>query len=77
MAQVTTEGALAVTPHDSTMLSTVCTQLFVGGAGTVSLLMQDGTTAAMTAVPVGLHKFGGFQRVNSTGTAASNLVAFY
>jgi hypothetical protein len=39
--------------------------------------MQDGTTAAMTAVPVGLYEFGGFQRVNSTGTAATNMVAFY
>ena len=77
MAQVAPKGALAVTPHDSTLLTTVCTKLFVGGTGTVSLLMQDGTTAAMTAVPVGMYEFGGFQRVNSTGTAATNMVAFY
>lgn len=77
MAQTTTTGALAVTPSDSTVLTKVCTKLSVGVAGTVSLLMEDGTTAAMTAVPIGVHDFGAFQRVNSTNTAATNMVAFY
>lgn len=67
--------AVAVTPNDTTKLAKPAIKgLYIGGTGTLSVLMADGTTAAFAAVPVGFFPIS-VQRVNSTGTTATNIVA--
>ena len=72
-------SAVAVTPHDSTVIPTGVTRaLYVGGTGNITALMADGGTAVLfsnvsagTVLPVRV------QRVNSTGTTATSIVALY
>lgn len=71
-------AAVAVTPHDTTLLPTGVTRaLYIGVTGDVTVLMADGGTAVLfKAVPVGVLPVR-VQRVNSTGTTATNIVALY
>lgn len=64
-----------VTPSDANDLSTPGVGLYVGGAGNISAIMEDGTTVTFTAVPVGTVLPFIFKRINATGTTATNLVA--
>jgi hypothetical protein len=70
-------GARAVTTSDSTMLPNgTCRGLYIGVTGDVTVLTADGDTATFKAVPVGpLHIQ--CQRVNSTATTATNILALY
>jgi hypothetical protein len=68
-------GALTVSPHDTTTLTTASKALYVGTGGNIAVLMLDGTTATFTAVPTGTVLPIRVQRVNSTNTTASNMVA--
>lgn len=70
--------AVAVTPNDSTDLSTSSRGLYVGTAGDVVLDTVGGETsvtfanlAAGTQLPVRVA------RVRATGTTASNILALY
>jgi len=70
-------GALgAITPHDVTLLSQVTREIYVAGAGNVSVLWADGTT---TVEPVGAGERRPWrvQRVNSTSTTATGIRGFY
>lgn len=70
-------GARAVTPDNTTMLTGgTCRALYVGATGNIVALMADGTTGTFNAVPVGIFPIQ-VQRVNSTNTTASNIVALY
>lgn len=69
--------AAAVTPSDTTDLSDVTRFLYVGGAGAVVVIMQDGTTVTLAAVPAGTVLPIAVSRVKSTGTAATSIVAFW
>lgn len=67
--------AEAVTPHDSNDLATSSRALYVGTEGNISIVTVGGDTVTLTGV-------SGFvpvcvQRVNSTGTTASNIVALW
>lgn len=69
--------ARAVTPHDSTMLTGgTCRALYVGATGNIAVLMASGSTVTFSNVPVGIFPIQ-VQRVNSTNTTASNIVALY
>lgn len=68
-------GAIAVTPHDTTALTTNARALYVGTGGNVAVLMVDGTTVTFTNVQDGTILPIRIQRVNSTNTTASNMVA--
>lgn len=68
--------ALAVTPHDTTKLATYSKALYVGTAGNVAVLTLDGNTVTFTNVQDGQILPIRVQRVNSTNTTASNIVAF-
>lgn len=70
-------GAVAVTPHDATELAQVSRGLFVGGTGTMTCLMNDGSVVLFTGVPSGCIMPLRVKRVNSTGTTATNIVALY
>lgn len=51
--------------------------LYVGGAGNVTAVFQDGTAILFTAPPVGALLPIGIRRVNATNTTATVLVACY
>lgn len=68
-------GALTVTPNDTTKLATVARALWVGAGGNVAVLMEDDTTATFVGVPTGTVLPIRVQRVNSTNTTASSIVA--
>lgn len=62
----------AVTTSDSVNLDRVpCRSLWIGGAGDVSVTMQDGSTAVLAGVPDGSLLPIACKRVNATGTNAS------
>ena len=72
------QHAAAVTPHDSTDLTTTARYLYVGTAGDVSLETVGGDSAIVfTAVPAGTVLPVVTTRVNSTSTTASNIVALW
>lgn len=52
----------------------VARALYIGGAGTLSLVRPDGVTQAFAAVPVGIILPIYSIMVNSAGTSATNLV---
>lgn len=60
-----------VTKHDTN--PNVFDALFVGGAGDVTFLDKDGTTATWT-VPAGAYILCATSKVMSTGTTATNIV---
>lgn len=66
----------AVTPHDSTVMP-LCRGLYIGGAGAVTVLNNEGVAVTFAAVPVGTTLQIATTRVNSTGTTATNIVALY
>jgi hypothetical protein len=68
-------GALAVTPSDSTDFTRRVRGLYVGGAGDISAVFSDGSTATLAGVPAGSVLPAYIRRVNSTGTTATNIVA--
>lgn len=68
--------AAAVTPSDSTDL-TGCRGVYVGGAGNVAVRMVNGGTVTFTAVPVGTTLDVAVDRVMSTNTTATLLIALY
>lgn len=68
-------GAAAVTPSDSTVLSGV-RGLYIGGAGDVAVVMQDTSTAVtFKAVPVGTFMDIQVEKVMSTNTTATLILA--
>lgn len=69
--------AVAVTPSDTTPLSDVSRALYVGGTGTLTAIMQDGTTVEFQAIPVGTILPICVSQVKATGTTASLIVAMW
>lgn len=51
--------------------------IYVGVAGDVTVLASDGSTVLFTAVPIGGVIPILCQRVNATGTTATNMTALY
>jgi hypothetical protein len=54
----------------------LCDAIYVGGAGVVALVQQDGTVANFTCVAGALLPFTA-KRVNSTNTTATLMQALY
>lgn len=65
----------AVTPSNVTDLAAPTRALYIGGTGTLSVEMRNGTVN-FTAVAVGILPIQ-VTRVNSTGTSATNIVALW
>lgn len=77
MAPTVYNKSETVTPSDATDLTGGLTlALYIGGAGTVTVVYQDGRTQQFTAT-AGLTLPVSIKRVNATGTAATNMVALY
>lgn len=72
------KAAVAVVPSDVTSFTRgVCQGIYVGGAGNVAAVMEDGTVATFTAPPVGSILPIRAVRVNATNTTATLMLALY
>lgn len=67
-------GVVAVTPSDATDLPARVRSLYVGGAGDISVVASDGSTATLSTVPAGSIIPLWVRRVNATGTTATSIV---
>jgi len=67
----------AVTPSDSTDLTTLARAIYVGGAGNVAAVQHDGTAVTFTGVPAGTVLPIAVRRINSTNTTATAIVALH
>ena len=67
-------GTFAITPDDANALPKIAMGLWVGGAGNLTLKMQDGSTAVFTAVPAGTMLPVVATQIMATGTTATLLV---
>ena len=73
---VTTSDTLEITPGNATNPYAVGYRaLWVGGAGNISVLFVDGTTATLSGILAGTLLPICFTRINATGTTATLLVA--
>ena len=78
--------AINITPSDtvdfyggasSKTTRQVCDALYVGGAGNVAAVLEDGTAIAFNAAVAGFLIPVRAKRVNATGTTATGIVALY
>ena len=67
--------ASAVTPNDSTDLTTVAQGIYIGGAGDLKVDMADSGTVTFSSVPAGVFLPIIVKRIYSTGTTATNIIA--
>lgn len=81
-ATVSAHNASAVTPNDSTVIPTT-RALYVGVSGNITVRMADnfaqgtgGDNILFVAVPVGILPIQ-VDKVYSTGTAATSIIALY
>lgn len=66
--------AFAITPSDSTDLTTVTRSLYVGSGGNLSVILVGDTSAVtFTNIAAGYHPLR-IKRVRSTGSTATGLV---
>ena len=68
--------AAAVTPSDSTDLTTTAKSLYIGTTGDVKVTLAGGSVVTFSAHPVG-YLLAEVARVWSTGTTASNILALF
>lgn len=68
-------NAVAVTKSDATVLTDII-GLFIGGAGDVTVVTSAGDTVLFASVPAGSILPIVVTKVKSTGTSATNIVAF-
>jgi hypothetical protein len=70
--------AIAVTTSDTVnLLPGLTNAIYVGGAGNVVAVLENGDTVLFTAVPVGSVLPIRVKRINATLTTATALVALY
>lgn len=70
-------GGAAVTPADGTDLVTMSRALWIGGAGNIVLVTQDGSTITLKGVQAGTLIPIRATRVKATNTTATDIVALY
>lgn len=66
----------AVVPADATVIPQT-DALFVGGAGNLTVTMQDGNDLTLTGVTAGSVLPLAVSKVKATGTTATNIAALY
>lgn len=72
LSSLTPDTAQAITKSDTD--PNVFCQLYVGGAGDVKVVTENGDTVTFSAVPVGTILPIRVKQVLSTGTTATNIV---
>lgn len=68
-------SAIAVTPSDTVGFAVTNAGVWVGGAGNMVCVMEDGRTATFTGVTAGSLLPIRVTRVNSTSTTATSILA--
>lgn len=72
------EAVAPVTKSDTVDLARIpCRSLWIGGAGDVAVVCQDGSVATIAGVNAGTLLPIAVKRVNSTNTTATSIVALY
>lgn len=76
------QGGVAVTPSDTVNITFPSGTSFsrairVNVAGTISLLMADGSTVTLANLAADFDHPYAIKRVNATGTTATGITAFY
>lgn len=71
------EYAAAVTTSDSTNFDNLTRGIYIGGAGNVSVYLDDGTTVLFKGAVAGSIIPVRAKRINSTATTATDIVALY
>lgn len=66
--------AEAVTPSDTVDLVVVSRALWIGGAGTITVILLSGATVLFSGIPAGTLLPLRVSRVKSTGTTATLIV---
>lgn len=69
-------GGFAVTPSDANELPQITTRLYVSGAGTLALVMLDGSAVSLTATAGAILPLR-VRKVSATGTTATGIVGLY
>lgn len=69
-------GGFAVEPHDSNIMPQVSRALYVGGAGTISMVLVSGDPLTLSNVPAGSVLPVRARQVLATGTTATAIAAF-
>jgi hypothetical protein len=67
--------AVAVTPSDSSQLPFVTRWLYIGTAGDLAIVTDEGDTVILRNVPAGTWQYLMVRQVRATGTTAENIVA--
>lgn len=70
-------SAASVTPHNTNELAYVTRALYVGGAGDVSVTMQDSGDVVFEGVPAGTTLPVRVKVVKATGTDATGIIALW
>ena len=70
-------NAAAVTPDSGVVLPAPAAALYVGGAGSVTVITPNGQVATFANVPAGTTLRVRATRVMSTGTTATQIVALW
>lgn len=69
-------GGFAITPSDSTVFTNPTRQIWVGGTGTLSVLMQGGGTVLIEAIPTGTMLYICATKVLAASTA-TKIIGFF
>lgn len=70
-------GAFEITPSDTVNLPRITRGIYVGGAGNIHVLMENGSDATFNSVSAGAVYPLCVVKVYSTGTTATNMVGMY
>ena len=71
-------SGVAITPSDTVALTNATRAIYVGGAGDVAVITNDGQqTITFKAVPVGTWLWVAASQVKLTGTTATNLLGLW
>ena len=70
------QGHTPVTPSDAAIFSPPFRMLFIGGAGTITVVSMAGNSATYSVIAGYLLQVAGV-RVMATGTTATGIVALY
>lgn len=73
---MTFKNAIAITPHDTTLIAQQVASIYVAGAGTITVLTANNQVVQFTAVAGGVIPIQ-IKRVNATGTAATGIVGLW
>lgn len=68
-------NGVAVTPNDNTDLTFTTRYVYVGVAGSLTVVLKSGVTVAFATVPAGTSLPICATRVKATGTTATSIVA--